>query len=96
MRITGGVSGNWSESDEHRAIANELSLGLESLVFLDDNPAERRLVRDVLPRSRAGTDRGSAFYVRTLLAAGYFEAVMFSSEDLNAPPSIRTMRAARS
>jgi FkbH-like protein len=74
---------NWNDKATNiQAIAKELSLGLESFVFLDDNPAERRLVRDMLPEvavPELGED--PALYVRTLLAAGYFEAVAFSAED---------------
>jgi FkbH-like protein len=74
---------NWNDKATNiQAIAKELSLGLESFVFLDDNPAERRLVRDMLPEvavPELGED--PAFYVRTLLAAGYFEAITFSPED---------------
>jgi FkbH-like protein len=74
---------NWRDKATNiRAIAKELSLGLESLVFLDDNPAERRLVRDMLPEVAVPElTEDPAHYVRTLLAAGYFEAVTFSPED---------------
>jgi FkbH-like protein len=74
---------NWNDKATNiRAIAEELSLGLDSLVFLDDNPAERRLVRDMLPEVAVPEiTEDPALYVRTLLAAGYFEAVAFSSED---------------
>lgn len=74
---------NWNDKATNiRAIADELSLGLDSLVFLDDNPAERRLVRDMLPEVAVPELAGDpAYYVRTLLAAGYFEAVAFSPED---------------
>ncbi len=74
---------NWNDKATNiRAIAAELSLGLESLVFLDDNPAERRLVRDMLPEVAVPElPEDPAFYVRTLLAAGYFEALVFSPED---------------
>ena len=42
---------NWSpKSDNLRAIARELSLGLDALVFVDDNPAEREEVRQALPQ----------------------------------------------
>lgn len=37
------------KSDRIRAIATELDIGLDSLVFIDDNPAERELVRQALP-----------------------------------------------
>ena len=41
---------NWDpKSDNLRAIANELNIGLDSLVFVDDNPAEREEVRQALP-----------------------------------------------
>jgi FkbH-like protein len=74
---------NWNDKATNiQAIANELSLGLESLVFLDDNPAERRLVRDMLPEVAVPElTEDPALYTRTLLAAGYFEAVTFSPED---------------
>jgi FkbH-like protein len=74
---------NWNDKATNiRAIAEELSLGLESLVFLDDNPAERRLVRDMLPDVAVPElPDDPALYVRTLLAAGYFEAITYSSED---------------
>jgi FkbH-like protein len=74
---------NWNDKATNiRAIADELSLGLESLVFLDDNPAERRLVRDKLPEVAVPElPEDPALYARTLLAAGYFEAHVFSPED---------------
>ena len=41
---------NWGpKPDSIRAIAQELGLGLESFVFIDDNPAEIEHVRQVLP-----------------------------------------------
>jgi FkbH-like protein len=74
---------NWNDKATNiQAIAAELSLGLESLVFLDDNPAERRLVRDMLPEVAVPElPDDPALYVRTLLAAGYFEAITYSAED---------------
>lgn len=41
---------NWEPKDENiRALAQELNLGMDSFVFLDDNPAERALIRARLP-----------------------------------------------
>ena len=41
---------NWLDKATNiRDIANELNIGLDSLVFVDDNPAERDLVRQMLP-----------------------------------------------
>ncbi len=42
---------NWQPKPENiREIAKELNLGLDSFVFWDDNPAERQLVKAVLPQ----------------------------------------------
>ncbi len=41
---------NWSDKAANiRQIAHQLNIGLDSLVFVDDNPFERNLVRDELP-----------------------------------------------
>ena len=74
---------NWSDKATNiRAIADSLSLGLESLVLLDDNPVERGLIRTLLPEVAVPElPEDPALYARTLLAAGYFEAVAFSAED---------------
>jgi FkbH-like protein len=75
---------NWNDKATNiKAIAEELELGLESLVFLDDNPAERALVRKLLPQVAVPElPDDPALYVRALSAAGYFEAVSFSDEDV--------------
>ena len=42
---------NWNnKADNIREIAEELNIGLDSLVFVDDNPAERELVKQMLPQ----------------------------------------------
>jgi FkbH-like protein len=74
---------NWKDKATNiKAIAEELSLGLESMVFLDDNPAERGLVRELLPEvAIPELPEDSALYARTLIASGFFEAITFSAED---------------
>jgi FkbH-like protein len=74
---------NWKDKATNiRAIAEALSLGLESMVLLDDSPVERGLVREILPEVAVPElPEDPALYARTLLAAGYFEAVTFSAED---------------
>jgi FkbH-like protein len=75
---------NWNDKATNiRAIADELSLGLDALVFVDDNPVERGLVRKLLPEVAVPElPEDPAWYARTLAAAGYFEAVAFATEDL--------------
>lgn len=41
---------NWNnKADNIRELAKELNIGLDSIVFVDDNPTERELVRQQLP-----------------------------------------------
>ena len=41
---------NWNDKAANlRELADELNIGLDSFVFLDDNPAERELIRQLLP-----------------------------------------------
>jgi FkbH-like protein len=75
---------NWNDKATNiQAIAEELSLGLDAMVFLDDNPVERGLVRKLLPQVAVPElPQEPAYYARTLAAAGYFEAVALAGEDL--------------
>lgn len=72
---------NWDDKATNiRRIARELNLGLDSFVFVDDNPAERQLVRTFLPEVavpempedpalyRLALDRGHHFEVSTISA----------------------------
>jgi FkbH-like protein len=74
---------NWTDKATNlRAISEALSLGLESFVFLDDNPVERAQVRRELPEVAVPElPDDPAWYARTLLAAGYFETTSFTQAD---------------
>lgn len=75
---------NWQDKANNiREIAATLNIGIDSIVFLDDNPVERGLVREILPEVAVPelTD-DPADYPGILARAGYFEAVGLSSEDL--------------
>ena len=74
---------NWTDKPSNlKAIAEALSFGLDALVFVDDNPMERDLVRRTLPQVAVPElPDDPALYARTLAAAGYFEALGFSDED---------------
>jgi len=76
---------NWNPKPENiREIARELNIGLDSLVFLDDNPAERALVADQLPEV-AVPDVGSdvSRFAEILEHERYFEVDKLVQEDLN-------------
>jgi FkbH-like protein len=74
---------NWQDKATNlRAIAQALNLGLDSLVFVDDNPAERDLVRRELPMvSTPELPEDPSLAPRCLADAGYFETVTVTSED---------------
>jgi FkbH-like protein len=41
---------NWNnKADNIKEIADELNIGLDSIVFIDDNPSERELIKQMLP-----------------------------------------------
>jgi FkbH-like protein len=74
---------NWQDKASNiRGIAERLNIGIDSLVFLDDNPFERELVRRELPLVAVPElPADPAHYARTLSWAGYFDAVAISDED---------------
>jgi FkbH-like protein len=75
---------NWDDKSVNLlAIARDLSLGLDSFVFLDDNPIEREWVGSQLPQVTVVEPGTSPFQFLYQLDRGrYFEAVSLSREDL--------------
>jgi FkbH-like protein len=74
---------NWVDKATNlEEIARILDIGVDSLVLLDDNPAERIQVREALAGVAVPElPDDPSLYTRTLLNAGYFEAVSFTAED---------------
>ncbi len=76
---------NWNPKHENiREIALELNIGLDSLVFVDDNPAERALVAAQLPEvtvPEVGSD--VTRFAEALEAERYFEVEKLVREDLS-------------
>ncbi len=75
---------NWEPKHENiTQIAQELNLGVDSFVFVDDNPAERAIVAAQVP-GVAVPEVGSdvAGFVRVLEQKRYFEPVSLAKEDL--------------
>lgn len=74
---------NWRDKASNiAAIAQELNIGLDSLVFMDDNPVERDQIRQALPQvlvPELSSDPSD--YARRMLATNAFEAVAFLQED---------------
>jgi FkbH-like protein len=76
---------NWDDKATNlRKIAKTLDLGTDALVFVDDNPAEREIVRTELPQVAVPEMPDDiANYPRRLANAGYFETASFTADDLS-------------
>lgn len=74
---------NWTDKASNlREIAKRLNIGLDSLVFADDNPAERAIVRRELPMVEVPElPEDPTFYASCIANAGYFEATKLTVED---------------
>lgn len=73
---------NWQPKDENLAqMASQLNLLPESFVFLDDNPAEREIVRRRFPQTAVPELTEPEHYVHTLARSGYFEVTSLSADD---------------
>ena len=76
---------NWEPKSENmRRIAEEIGIGLDSLVFIDDNPAERAIVREQLPMVTVPEVEGGApaTYIRAIEEGQYFETLTLSADDM--------------
>jgi FkbH-like protein len=74
---------NWTDKATNiKVIAAELNIGLDSLVFVDDNPVERALIRQELPMVAVPevTDDPITF-LQAVSDAGYFESAAITDED---------------
>ena len=76
---------NWHDKATNlKHIAESLEIGTDALVFFDDNPAERKLVRDLLPEVyTVEVPEDPALYVESLDSLGLFDVLQISEEDLS-------------
>ena len=63
------------------ATAKEINILPDSFVFMDDNPAEREIVRRELPAVSVPELSAPEEYIRAIDRAGYFEATVLSADD---------------
>jgi FkbH-like protein len=76
------IKANWEPKSENmKAIASELNLLPESLVFVDDNPAEREIVTAQIPGVSAPSLDTPEHYIRLIDHAGFFEVTSLSEDD---------------
>ena len=74
---------NWeNKADNLRFIQQTLNIGMDSIVFLDDNPAERAMVKEHIPEvtvPELPTDPGE--YLEYLYSLNLFETASYSQAD---------------
>lgn len=75
---------NWQDKAENvRQIAKEINIGLDSIVFFDDNPAEQEIIKMQLPEVFVvNVPREPAEYVRALELSNAFVWTTLTKEDL--------------
>lgn len=83
---------NWEDKVQNiRFIAHQLNIGIDSLVFFDDNPAERERVRDALPSVEViDVPDDPACYAKALSDAGAFDWIQITEEDRNRARTYQT------
>lgn len=74
---------NWENKvDNIRRIQNILNIGYDSMVFIDDNPFERNMIRENVPGITVPEmPEDPANYLEYLYSLNLFETVSFSEED---------------
>ena len=88
---------NWTDKAANlREIARRLNIGLNSLVLVDDNPAERALVRQLAPEVAVPElpDDPAAF-IQAIEPYHYFQTLSIAREDLQRAEYYRANAAAR-
>lgn len=81
------IKANWeTKSRNISEIASLLNIGLDALVFVDDNPRERDIIRQqvpevAVPEMTEGENLAPDRFIKILDKNGYFEVVSLSEDD---------------
>lgn len=86
---------NWQDKATNlRTIAQMLNIGTDSLVFFDDNPAEREIVRTNLPEVLViDVPQDPAYYAKVLSDAGAFDWLQITREDMTRAATYQSNRS---
>ncbi len=77
------IKANWENKDRNiKQIAHELNIGLDSIVFIDDNPMEREYVSKMLPEVVVPDIGRVENYINKIDSSGFFEMTCITSDDL--------------
>jgi len=76
---------NWNnKADNISELAQELNIGLDSMVFLDDNPTERELVKQMLPMVETPEFPKQPYMLQEFfekISTDYFQVYKLTNED---------------
>lgn len=81
------IKANWDTKSQNLSdIAEELNIGKEAIVFVDDNPREREIIRQQIPEAAVpemteGEVLAPDRFIHILDKNGYFEVVTLSEDD---------------
>jgi FkbH-like protein len=78
---------NWNnKADNIKELAEELNIGLDSLVFIDDNPSEREIVKQLLPMVEVPDFPEQPYLLPTFfekIQKKYFDVYALTEEDVS-------------
>lgn len=83
------IKANWEPKSQNLAeIASSLNLGRDAMVFVDDNPREREIIRQQIPEAAVpeitdGEEISPDRFIRILDKNAYFEVINLSEDDKN-------------
>ena len=77
------IKANWQPKNENiKKISEELNLGIDSFVFIDDNPMERDIVKTSFNQIEVPDIKDVDEYINAIDKAGFFENTIITKEDL--------------
>lgn len=77
------IKANWNDKSRSvEEISEEINLPMSSFVFIDDNPAERELIRGWHPEITVPEITTAETYIKEIDILGLFEVTNLSSDDL--------------
>jgi FkbH-like protein len=76
---------NWDPKPQNmQKITEQTNIGLDTMVFIDDNPAERQMMRQSLPQVETlEMPADPSLFARILRETGYFTRAYLTEEDKN-------------
>ncbi len=77
------IKANWEPKDKNLVeTVTQLDLTPAAIVFADDNPAEREIVRQTIPEAAVPELTAPENYIREISRGGHFEPVSITADDL--------------